>query len=197
MPMMIYLYMEVKVVGSHGAGVGRGGERPNAWFDNRIARGFYNRISFSVCRSRFQEPADASWRRDRSAIATPSRHHRGMMAARNAASRPRSALPILHFMTTVLADIRKAAREIGALRSSSGLLGRAQETFMPTKGGAVRAESQAVLSTLVHAKLTSEEYWGLLTRASGLSLNPREAAEVRELKRDAENARKIPADLAG
>lgn len=100
-------------------------------------------------------------------------------------------------MTTVLADIRKAAREIGALRSSSGLLGWDQETFMPTKGGAVRAESQAVLSTLVHAKLTSEEYWGLLTRASGLSLNPREAAEVRELKRDAENARKIPADLAG
>src|SRR5690606_35935356 len=81
--------------------------------------------------------------------------------------------------------------------SASGLLGWDQETFMPEKGGAVRAESQAVLGTLLHEKLTADGYWAQLQRASELALDARTAALVRELKRDAENARKIPADLAG
>src|SRR5690606_21382725 len=106
-------------------------------------------------------------------------------------------LPILQVMTTVIAELRKSAREIGALRSASGLLGWDQETFMPEKGGAVRAESQAVLGTLLHEKLTADGYWAQLQRASELALDARTAALVRELKRDAENARKIPADLAG
>lgn len=103
------------------------------------------------------------------------------------------------FMTAVLAALRKTAREIGALRSASGLLGWDQETFMPEKGGAVRAESQAVLGTLVHEKLTADAYWDLLLAASADTGkgSAREAALVRELKRDAENARKIPSDLAG
>ncbi len=100
-------------------------------------------------------------------------------------------------MNSSLHSLRKAAREIGALRSASGLLGWDQETFMPEKGGAVRAESQAVLGTLVHEKLTADDYWRALENASGLALDAREAALVRELKRDAESARKIPADLAG
>lgn len=100
-------------------------------------------------------------------------------------------------MTTVIAELRKSAREIGALRSASGLLGWDQETFMPEKGGAVRAESQAVLGTLLHEKLTADGYWAQLQQASELALDARTAALVRELKRDAENARKIPADLAG
>jgi carboxypeptidase Taq len=99
-------------------------------------------------------------------------------------------------MTSDLTPLRKAAREIGALRSASGLLGWDQETFMPEKGGNARAESQAVLGALMHEKLTSEGYWGLLQEASGLLLHPRERALVRELRRDAESARKIPADLA-
>ena len=99
-------------------------------------------------------------------------------------------------MTSAISELRKAAREIGALKSASGLLGWDQETFMPEKGGNARAESQAVLGTLVHEKMTSDAFWGLIDRASGMSLPPREAALLRELRRDAENARKIPADLA-
>jgi len=99
-------------------------------------------------------------------------------------------------MTSPLTDLRKAAREIGALKSASGLLGWDQETYMPEKGGGARAESQGALATLTHEKLTSEKFRGLIEAASGLSLEPRDRALVRELKRDAENARKIPADLA-
>jgi carboxypeptidase Taq len=99
-------------------------------------------------------------------------------------------------MTSHLAVLRKSAREIGALKSAAGLLGWDQETFMPEKGGAVRAESQAVLGSLLHEKLTSDAFWGLIDQASGLSLNPRDTALVRELKRDAQSARKIPVDLA-
>ena len=99
-------------------------------------------------------------------------------------------------MTLPLSELRKAAREIGALKSASGLLGWDQETFMPEKGGVARAESQAVLGSLLHEKMTSDALWGLIDRASGMSLPPREAALARELRRDAENARKIPAALA-
>src|SRR5690606_6253969 len=84
----------------------------------------------------------------------------------------------------------------GALKSAAGLLGWDQETFMPGKGGNARAESQAALGTLLHERMTSDGYWGLIVKASGMPLPPREAALVRELKRDAGNARKIPVDLA-
>jgi carboxypeptidase Taq len=101
--------------------------------------------------------------------------------------------PAMNFDLTLL---RKATRELGALRSVSGLLGWDQETFMPAKGGDVRAESQAVLSALLHERQTSEAWWNLIGDASAQTLTPRDAALVRELRRDAEMARKIPTDLA-
>lgn len=68
---------------------------------------------------------------------------------------------------------------------------------MPEKGGTARAESQAALGTLMHEKMTSEAYRVALEEAAASpALNAREAALVRELKRDADNARKIPVDLA-
>jgi carboxypeptidase Taq len=95
-----------------------------------------------------------------------------------------------------LDPLRKSARELGALRSASGLLGWDQETFMPPKGGEARAESQAVLGALLHRGLTSDAHWRLVEEASSADLSPREAAMVRELRRDAELARRIPGDLA-
>ncbi len=92
--------------------------------------------------------------------------------------------------------LRKSAREIGALRSAAGLLGWDQETFMPPHGGAARAESQAALGALIHRLLTSDAHWRLIEDASAMDLAPRERALVRELRRDAEDARKVPADLA-
>ncbi|MCD6024222.1 MAG: Carboxypeptidase Taq metallopeptidase, partial [Fibrobacteria bacterium] len=48
-------------------------------------------------------------------------------------------------MNNPLASLRAASLELYALKSAAGLLGWDQETFMPPKGGAARAESQAVL----------------------------------------------------
>ncbi len=109
------------------------------------------------------------------------------------AASPDSASPSDSFLA-----LQKAAREIGAVRSASGLLGWDQETVMPEKGGNARAECQAALSTVLHEKQTSDALWGLLQNAEAhaSSLSQRENALVRELKRDTENARKIPADLA-
>lgn len=89
-----------------------------------------------------------------------------------------------------------STREIGALQSAAGLLGWDQETFMPAKGGVARAESQAALGALLHARLTSDAHWRLIEEASAADLSPRERALVRELRRDAGNARRIPAELA-
>jgi carboxypeptidase Taq len=95
-----------------------------------------------------------------------------------------------------LSSLKNASRELYALKSASGLLGWDQETFMPPKGGTARAESQAVLGTLVHQKQTSESLRALIEEAETRGLSGRDAALVREMRRDAEIARKIPEALA-
>jgi carboxypeptidase Taq len=97
-----------------------------------------------------------------------------------------------------LTPLRKSAREIGALRSAAGLLGWDQETVMPDKGGEARAESLAALGAVLHERQVSEAHWALIEAASAAAddLAPRDRSLVRELRRDAEMARKIPADLA-
>lgn len=108
----------------------------------------------------------------------------------------RRLLAIFTNMAFDLAPLRASSRQIAALRSASGLLGWDQETFMPEKGGEARAESLAALSAVLHERQTSEAHWRLIGEASAADLPPREAALVRELRRDAELARRIPADLA-
>lgn len=95
-----------------------------------------------------------------------------------------------------LNDLRQASLELYALKSAAGLLGWDQETFMPPKGGAARAESQAVLGTLLHQKQTSETMRKLLDSAEAGPLSARDAALARELRRDHEMARRIPEELA-
>lgn len=119
---------------------------------------------------------------------------------RAGAGRGDSGATYLGGMSYDLSALVGAARALGALRSASGLLGWDQETFMPERGGTARAESQAALAAVLHEKQTSDAYWRLVEDASSAvasgKLAPREAALVRELRRDAERARKVPADLA-
>ncbi len=100
-------------------------------------------------------------------------------------------------MTASLEALRGLSRELYALRAVGALLGWDQETHMPAKGGAARAESQAALSTALHQRLTAPALWDLLAQAAAdADLPPREKAWVRELRRDADKARKIPEALA-
>ena len=95
-----------------------------------------------------------------------------------------------------LEALRVASRELYALKSAAGLLGWDQETYMPPKGGEARAESQAVLGTLLHQRQTADSLQKLLDVAASQDLSGRDAALLREMRRDAEMARKIPEELA-
>ncbi len=100
-------------------------------------------------------------------------------------------------MSKPIESLRRMTRELYALRAAEGLLGWDQETYMPAKGGAARAESQAALSTVSHQRLTSDKLWALIQETGAQpDLSDREKAWVRELRRDAEKARKIPEELA-
>jgi len=100
-------------------------------------------------------------------------------------------------MPKPIESLRQVGREIAALRAAEALLAWDQETHMPGKGGAARAESLAAVSTVVHQRQTSDAFWGLIEETgSQPDLSVREKALVREVRRDAEKARRIPGDLA-
>lgn len=89
----------------------------------------------------------------------------------------------------------KRVREIKHLESVAGFLGWDQETIMPVKGGKARAEALACLSSISHAKLTDPELGHLLDNLESGELEPIQAINVRELRRDYDKASKLPAEL--
>src|ERR1700734_2640151 len=100
-------------------------------------------------------------------------------------------------MPKPIEPLRQIGGEITALRAAEGLLAWDQETNMPGKGGAARAESLAAVSTVLHQRQTSDAFWGSIAEAESLpDLSDREKAMARGFRRDAEKARRIPAELA-
>ncbi len=88
-------------------------------------------------------------------------------------------------------------KDIGRLKSVSALLDWDQETYMPAGGVAARAEQYALIETLAHQKLVSEETRTLLERAEGTVDADDFVAEtiVRETRRSYDRAAKLPAEL--
>jgi len=97
------------------------------------------------------------------------------------------------------AKFETAVKEIKLLGSANALLSWDQETYMPPKGGAWRAEQLSLLAGLVHDRLVADEMGEMLERLRGPAergeLEPREATNVREVARSFERERKLPADL--
>ena len=89
----------------------------------------------------------------------------------------------------------KRVREIKHLESVAGILGWDQETIMPVKGGKARAEALACLSSISHAKITDPELGKLLNTLESAELEPDQAVNVRELRREYDKATKLPTDL--
>lgn len=96
--------------------------------------------------------------------------------------------------------------EIYHLTGAASLLSWDQETYMPRGGGRARAEQIATLHTLAHERLVSPEIERLLTQwvdpASGQAIDSAEEpwdeaarALLREVWRDFNRARKLPADF--
>jgi len=90
-------------------------------------------------------------------------------------------------------------REAGTLSATKSLLGWDQETYMPDAGTPGRAEQQALLATILHERRTSPRLGDLLASCEqDTTINrksTREAANLREIRRDYDLATKVPADL--
>ncbi|MBN9519283.1 carboxypeptidase M32 [bacterium] len=97
------------------------------------------------------------------------------------------------------ADLVRRSKELGVLGSCAGVLGWDQQTYMPTKGAALRGEQMAFLAGLAHSKATDPKVGELLAAVEGSELvrDPEAdaAANVRELRRAYDRATKIPAAL--
>jgi carboxypeptidase Taq len=94
--------------------------------------------------------------------------------------------------------LRGRLRELAALNSALNLLGWDQETMMPPAAAATRAEELSLLSRMAHKRATSDELGDLLGSCEGddaLRADVTVAANLREIRRDYDRARKLPSDF--
>jgi carboxypeptidase Taq len=86
-------------------------------------------------------------------------------------------------------------KELSTIESIGGLLAWDQETMMPSKGGALRAESLAFLSGLAHSRLVDPAMGELLEKLEDADIDEGQAANVREVRHAYDKATKLPAEL--
>ncbi|MEC8948690.1 MAG: carboxypeptidase M32, partial [Candidatus Thermoplasmatota archaeon] len=86
-------------------------------------------------------------------------------------------------------------KELSTIESIGGLLAWDQETMMPSKGGALRAESLAFLSGLAHSRLVDPAMGELLEKLENADIDEGQAANVREVRHAYDKATKLPAEL--
>jgi carboxypeptidase Taq len=93
--------------------------------------------------------------------------------------------------------LRSKLRDIVNLNNTAGLLSWDQQTHMPPGGAEARAEQLATLSKISHQMFTSAEIGQLLEDLSGANFDydSDEAALVRVVRRDYDQARKLPPRL--
>ena len=97
------------------------------------------------------------------------------------------------------AELVRRSKELGVLNSCAAVLNWDHQTYMPTKGGALRGEQMAFLASLAHQKFTDPKVGELLAavEASDLVRDPESdaAANVRENRRAYDRATKLPQAL--
>ena len=95
-------------------------------------------------------------------------------------------------------ELKKTLLEVGTLTSVGSLLSWDQETMMPPKAAGFRAEELAMISSLAHRRFTDPRVGDLLAACEEnpeLLTDPVESANLREIRRDYERARKLPTEL--
>jgi carboxypeptidase Taq len=96
-------------------------------------------------------------------------------------------------------ELRGRLAEINDLARAGALLGWDQQTMMPPRGGAVRAEQLATIGRIAHQRFTSPEIGQLLDDLVEFEqeqpYDSLEASLVRVVRQDFEKARKVPTDL--
>ncbi|MFP4632535.1 MAG: carboxypeptidase M32 [Halobacteriales archaeon] len=86
-------------------------------------------------------------------------------------------------------------REISALGDAAGVLRWDQEVMMPEGATPARSRQLSTLSSVQHDLLTADETERLLDGAEDESLDGRQRAAVREIRREYERADRVPRDL--
>lgn len=95
-------------------------------------------------------------------------------------------------------ELRGLLRRAATLASVSALLGWDQETYMPPGGAEGRAEQRSMIATMVHERRTSARVGELIGACEqDSSLDARERANLREMRRDFDLLTKLPASLVG
>ena len=101
-------------------------------------------------------------------------------------------------MSDAYTELCDRLREIYALSSAANLLQWDQETMMPPHAAAGRADSLAAVTRLAHEHATDPRIGELLDKCEDdpqLAADENEAANLREIRRDYERARKLPPEL--
>jgi carboxypeptidase Taq len=96
------------------------------------------------------------------------------------------------------AELTRLLREAATLASVSSTLSWDQETMMPPRAAALRAEQLSQLSALVHERRTHPRVGELLAACeadASLQADPRTAANLREIRRSYDLATKLPTSL--
>lgn len=98
-----------------------------------------------------------------------------------------------------LQELKKRLGEVEDLYHASAVLGWDQQTYMPRRGAAARAEQLATLDKLAHALFTADEIGRLLSDledyAAKLDYDSDEASLIRVTKRDYDKAKRVPPAL--
>ncbi|HEV2129537.1 MAG TPA: carboxypeptidase M32, partial [Longimicrobiaceae bacterium] len=103
-----------------------------------------------------------------------------------------------HESKTPYEKLTLALREAATLDSVVGLLSWDQETLMPPRGGALRAEQIASVSTLVHERRTDPQLGDWIAQSEDdptLRDDPTRAANLREIRRQYDRATLLPGSL--
>ncbi len=95
--------------------------------------------------------------------------------------------------------IYKQQKELSVIGGIGALLGWDQMTYMPEKGASERGEQSALLSSLAHKRVVSDEFWNHILRLRKESIFSNLSTEnqhvVKRLHKDVEKSRKIPEDF--
>ena len=86
-------------------------------------------------------------------------------------------------------------KELSLIGSLSGLMGWDQETMMPPKGGKLRSDMMAFLSSQAHSRMTDPVMGELLDSLDSQELSAEQEANVREVRQSYDKATKLPAEL--
>jgi len=93
--------------------------------------------------------------------------------------------------------IRKQQKELSVFSGIGALLGWDQMTYMPRQGASDRSEQAALLSTISHERVVSDDFWKHIQHLSTHvnDLKKKDQIIVKKLEKDVEKSRKIPSDF--